>query len=210
MSWEDAMLFCRWLTEKELKSGRLKEGEFYRLPTAEEWDQAVGIEKEKVETVSATTGAESGAGEGQVAVTEQESAVTYPWGNVWPPPFRVENYGQKLAVDPFVHTAPVGSFAPNVRGFYDLGGNVREWCMDNFSQSENLRVLRGASWRMNSASDLRSDAVVGNASDLRFASYGFRCVLDQSGKILSQAKKEESVEVAASSAEQRDVAISRN
>jgi len=160
VSWEDAMLFCRWLTDKEAQSGKLQPGEAYRLPTSAEWDAAVGLPS-------------------RPAASGPASAPVFPWGVSWPPPLQLENYGEKLGVDRFPQTAPVGSFAANAHGLHDLGGNVREWCLDSFSGSENLRVLRGASWRMNSAGDLRADAAVGNASDLRFPSYGFRCVLER-------------------------------
>ena len=103
--------------------------------------------------------------------------MAFPWGEQWPPSLNMENYGQKLEVDGFVYTSPVGSFPANPYGVCDMGGNVREWCMDIYEESMNLRVLRGASWRMNSPEDLVISNVIGNVSDLRFPAYGFRCVL---------------------------------
>ncbi|MDX2226209.1 MAG: SUMF1/EgtB/PvdO family nonheme iron enzyme [Verrucomicrobiae bacterium] len=163
VSWEDATMFCQWLTEKERAEGRLKPGWRYRLPRDEEWSVAVGLQEALTHQTRPRDLAEPG---------------TYPWGGSWPPPRQAGNYGAELAVENFPHTAPVGSFAPNQRGLYDLGGNVWEWCEDKYEESEDYRVLRGASWRMRNPGDLLSSYRVGNASDLRLGTYGFRAVLE--------------------------------
>lgn len=48
----------------------------------------------------------------------------YPWGDD-PPDATRANYLRQVG-----STAPVGSYAPNPYGFFDMAGNVREWCWD--------------------------------------------------------------------------------
>lgn len=57
----------------------------------------------------------------------------FPWGNGWPPPREAGNGFDDLRADGYAATAPVGKFAANPFGIYDLGGNVREWCADMLS-----------------------------------------------------------------------------
>ena len=72
-------------------------------------------------------------------------------------------------------TNPVKGRKPNAWGFYDMSGNVWEWCENTYSDDSTLaiRVIRGGSWGSN-ASSLRSASRYGNSPGLRFDRLGFR------------------------------------
>lgn len=148
ISWDEAREFCLWLTQRERKAGHLNEGHIYRLPTDVEWSRVVGLRDEPGRT-PAERSAQKVPGE-------------YYWGRQWPPPPGTGNFaGEEVGSseewlqgrsgirgyhDGFTRTAPVGSFAPNPFGIYDLEGNIHEWCKDSFDESGSTRVLRGAFW----------------------------------------------------------------
>ena len=163
ISWEDAALFCSWLTKREVASGELPVGAVYRLPTSEEWSLAVGL---------------AGKTKDSLQFSEGPSQVDFPWGGAWPPAEGAGNYHSDVGADSYENTSPAGSFAPNRFGIYDLGGNAWEWCQDSYKNSIDFRVLRGASWRMRSPGDLLSSIEIGNVSHIRLSTYGFRVVLD--------------------------------
>jgi formylglycine-generating enzyme required for sulfatase activity len=175
VSWNDAEAFCRWLTEKERAEGMLEDGQHYRLPADTEWSMAVGLPDEHGNTPEERDG----------------KLKIYPWGKTWPPPNKFGNYADQNAkplkpkvidgyVDGFPQTAPVGSFAPNAYGIYDLSGNVWEWVEEGYKGSGKYKdwgVLRGGCWANCTKSELLSSyrsVVDRNDRDVIF---GFRCVL---------------------------------
>ena len=184
VSWNDAVAFCQWLTKKEIAEGKIGPNEQYRLPTDAEWSIAVGKGK-------------------------------YPWGDAWPPPDGEGNYGDQAFAsslpgegwnnvmlpgdDGYTRTSPVGSFAANAYGLYDMGGNVWQWCDDWYKAAMNsddvrqkipelgrdrggqaYKVLRGASWDDNNPTYLLSSCRSYDFPAVRYDDRGFRVVLEVS------------------------------
>ncbi|MBM3611841.1 MAG: formylglycine-generating enzyme family protein [Planctomycetes bacterium] len=74
-------------------------------------------------------------------------------------------------------TAPVGSFAPNAFGLYDMLGNVWEWTADCFGEPTSgecqRRTLRGGAWNAYARLS-RSGYRSWFAPSYRFDTIGFR------------------------------------
>lgn len=117
VSWFDATNYCVRLTERERLAGRLPQGHVYRLPTEAEWEYAC-----RAGTTTAFhygPALRSGMANFDASVEYDSSggSVENPNG-IW--------LGQ---------TTPVGSYAPNAWGLYDMHGNVWEWCQDWWAQN---------------------------------------------------------------------------
>ncbi|EDY18984.1 protein of unknown function DUF323 [Chthoniobacter flavus Ellin428] len=171
VTWDEALAFCAWLTDKEHSGGALPANKFYRLPTDLEWSKAVGLPEEVGRTPEAR----------DMGIPD-----IYPWGKDWPPPPGAGNYtgeetGSDVAIkgyeDGYAWTSPVGSFKANKYGLYDMGGNVWQWCMDNWNNESKAKVLRGASWYNGALKlSLLSSCRVHAAPDSSTDNYGFRIV----------------------------------
>jgi sulfatase modifying factor 1 len=108
VTWNDAMTFCDWLSQKE--------GKTYRLPTEAQWEYACRAGSQG----AYIWGDNPDAGAGFANCLDQTAKERF---NLFPP----FNWS-----DGFVCTSPVASFKPNAWGLYDMLGNTLQWCSDYF------------------------------------------------------------------------------
>lgn len=162
VSWAEATAFCEWLTATERNMGLIASHQSYRLPRDWEWSVAVGLNEPR-----------SGSPQDKDSKIEG----VYPWGTRWPPPRGAGNYGPSWRADDFPYTSPVGSFAANRFGLYDLGGNAWEWCEESYNGQSGDRVARGGSAYFFAPRSLLSSYRLNYGPDFSNDLYGFRCVL---------------------------------
>lgn len=116
----------------------------------------------------------------------------YPWGddltprgrhrcNIWQGRFPHDNTGD----DGWLATAPVKTFPANGLGFFQMAGNVWEWCADHWSvgggpSEPGLRVVRGGSFMCHDSycNRYRVSARTANTPDSTTSHTGFRVADD--------------------------------
>ncbi len=152
VSWRDAKQYVGWLSQLT--------GKEYRLLTEAEWEYA----------------ARAGAN------------TRYSWGD--DPGMGNANCDGCGSRWDLQQTAPVGSFKSNALGLYDMHGNVWEWVEDSWHENydgaptdgsawlrggdPSFRVVRGGSWRNESARSVRAAVRVKRHTNVRFDTLGFR------------------------------------
>jgi len=151
VSWDDANAYIEWLTQQTNRT--------YRLPTEIEWEYAA----------RAFTSATRFWG------NNPNKACDY--ANVHDNTSRNENgysWSYHDCTDNYAKVAPVGQFAPNAFGLFDMLGNVWELVANN-SANENMRVLRGGAWSV-PPKNCNANARLEVAEDKKLSLAGFRVV----------------------------------
>lgn len=167
VSWQDAVLFCEWLTRREREAALIPTGASYRLPSDVEWSAAAGLFDE--------VGANPM--DRHLRVTDH-----FPWHSphTWPPPSGKANLDAPNLEgfdDNFAYTCEVRGTEPNELGFYELAGNVAEWVSESWPDDAAARVVRGGSWLSSRREDLLTSARHRVLADQPRDNLGFRCAL---------------------------------
>ena len=167
VTWNDAMAFCKWLSEKQ--------GQTYRLPTEAEWEYAC--------RAGTTTRYPSGDDPQTLGKVNNLVDATV---KARIPDWRYMIYHS----DNYAFTSPVGKSKPNPFGLHDMHGNAFQWCSDWYGEkyyaaspvndptgpdSGTKRVIRGGTWTFR---PLGARSAERNATepDSRNCSAGFRVV----------------------------------
>jgi formylglycine-generating enzyme required for sulfatase activity len=166
VSWDEAIEFCKRLSEMPEEK---KAGHKYRLPTEAEWEYAC--------RAGTTTPLHFGS---QLNGRQANCDGTKPYGTETKGPY-LEN------------TTPVGKYAANAWGLYDMHGNVWEWCSDWYGgyppesvtdprgpATGSVHINRGGCWGLGAVCCRSADR---NGSDpsTRNISLGFRVALNSPG-----------------------------
>jgi formylglycine-generating enzyme required for sulfatase activity len=141
VSWNDASSFAQWLSSKS--------GQAFTLPSEAQWEYACRAGGQLI-TYAWGNGDPYMAGRPAANIADESAKRKFSGWTVW------QRYD-----DGFVHSAPVGRFAPNGLGLHDMTGNVWEWVQDVYSAdayrgsasddpiyqgSGANRVYRGGGW----------------------------------------------------------------
>ncbi len=164
VSWYDAVKWCNARSEREgripayytavpgkigqnvyrtgyidIQSDWVRWDRGYRLPTDVEWEYAArgGVASRRFPW-------------GDSDEIQHARANYYSLDNVTYDTSPTRGYHPNYALGGFPYTSPVGSFAANGYGLYDMKGNLNEWCFDWYPGHENFyRVMRSGSWEGN-------------------------------------------------------------
>jgi len=160
MSHDDAMQFCRKLTELEVTRGSLPEDWSFRLPSEAEWEYAC----------------RAGSDAAFCYGDDRDLLVDYAWYNLL----------SRRNVATSFSPQPVGQKRPNNWGVHDVHGNVFEWCavdyIDDVAEATEdelpTAIIKGGGWDTG-AGQCRSAFKASLGTDERDDMVGFRLVLSR-------------------------------
>jgi formylglycine-generating enzyme required for sulfatase activity len=164
VSWNDAITFCKHLSEMEgikpyyqFGLGTESQGEGYRLPTEAKWEYACRAGS----TARYCFGDDPAQLLAFAWIADNSGREMWDSYRFWIESGRdVQEYRREL-MRQGCRSHPVGQKQPNAFGLYDMHGNVLEWCWDwyesrSYGQSPvddpvgpsqaAFRVIRGGSW----------------------------------------------------------------
>ncbi|MBO7106941.1 MAG: formylglycine-generating enzyme family protein, partial [Verrucomicrobia bacterium] len=176
VTWEEAIEFCAKLTAIERETGRLPQGYVYSLPTSAQWEYAC-----RAGTTTALNSGKNLSDKDKCPEMDEVGWYRYNSG---------EYDADGKDTDNGRHY-PVGQKLPNAWGFYDMHGNVEEWCVDKSGEKytntavtdpvtlvgTSSVVIRGGDYRYSTARDCRSAYRTGIDSTYGGAHIGFRVAL---------------------------------
>jgi serine/threonine protein kinase/formylglycine-generating enzyme required for sulfatase activity len=166
VSWEEAMTFCKKLTEKQRELGILNPNDYFTLPTEAEWEYACKAGSTTQFNVGNNLTSDDANFDGNYSFLGNCTGI-----------FRK-------------HTTKVKTFKPNQFNLYDMHGNVAEWCLDgyifSYAETNNKdpfrnpnginKVVRGGSWK-SYPKYCRSSARSNKQLRSKSPTLGFRIVL---------------------------------
>lgn len=124
VSWNDAMAYAQWLSQRT--------GLNYRLPSEAEWEYVARAGSR----TSRFWGNEANAECAYANAADQALKRRYP-DYAWP---------VVTCNDGVIHTAPAGSFIRNAFGLSDMLGNVWEWVSDCYQENLVSVPADGTAW----------------------------------------------------------------
>ena len=185
VSYNDCLKFCHKLNVREKKARRLPYGYHYSLPTEAQWEYAC---RAGTQTALYNGNVQKQAKDDVAELDE----IAWYGGNSSKERQIVNKTGKTDDSEYTGYTAcvrNVGGKKPNAWGFYDMIGNVSEWCLDWYGANYNgdeidpqgvanglSRVIRGGNWY----SDIKFCRAAGrarNSPEVRSDSIGFRLAL---------------------------------